>query len=111
MGSYNKKDINYKVCWEIDDDRSEEFEVMKPYADIDEEKKWQTILLKDLGVKPIKVSSDSHIHILIKVMSSDYEQRRCLYGSEGYENNYQEIEGQDYDFDTKSSNYNDNGTS
>ena len=98
MGSFNKNDVTYIVAWEIEGERSEEHEILKPYDEIDPEKKYQTISLKELGIEPIKVEADSKITTLIKVKSNNHEQMRCLYGYDGEKCFYSKLEGQDYDF-------------
>ena len=56
------------------------------------DKKWQTIDLQEkCGIKPIKVSEGSKIHIMVKVANDDM--RRCYYGTSGYRDQYSKIEG------------------
>ena len=50
------KNITYIVKWAIDSDSSENHTVETMDADKDPENKWQTIQIKDLGFKPIKVN-------------------------------------------------------
>jgi len=58
MGNYNKKDVTYKVQWIIEEDASAEYEILKPYADIDTEKLWHEIILTELGEKPILIKEN-----------------------------------------------------
>jgi hypothetical protein len=58
-------------------------------ADKDPAKKWWTIDIRELGEKPLKVPEGTHIHIKCKVTND--ETRRCLYGYNGYKDNYSKI--------------------
>lgn len=78
-------------------------------ADKDPDKKWWTIDIRDVGEKPLKVPEGTHIHVKCKVTSD--ETRRCHYGYNGYKENYNKIENQDYDFDMDYSCFNDNSSS
>jgi hypothetical protein len=109
MANYNGKDLTYKIKWSIDDEMSEEYEVSKVDSEKDPDRKWHSINLSEIGVKPIKVSEGQKIHCLIKVTNDDV--RRCLYGYSGYKDRYSVIENQEYDFDVVSSRFNDNSTS
>jgi hypothetical protein len=75
----------------------------------DPEKKWFTIDIRELGIKPIKVNEGDKIHVLTRVGND--EQRRCFYGYSGSQSRYSEIPNQEYDFDTDYSDMNDNSTS
>lgn len=50
-------------------------------GDKDAEKKWFTIDIREVGVKPIKVNEGEVIHVKCKV--GDDEMRRCFYGYSG----------------------------
>ena len=111
MSSYNNKDMAYKVSWAIDEEPNQgELEWSITDAEKHPEKKWFEFHLKDLGHAPVKVSEGQKIHCMVKVVSDDYEQRRCLYGYDGYQRHYSELEDQEYDFDTAHSSYNGNCT-
>lgn len=74
--------MTYKIKFAFnEEDACEEVELEKPDEEKDPEKKWHTITLKDLGVKPMRVKADTQIHIIIRVTSDDYEIRRCFYGT------------------------------
>lgn len=60
-----------------------------------------------MGMKPIKVSADSKIHVKVKVKLNDYEQRRCFYG---HDSNIDAVE-QEADFKVENSSFNGNCTS
>jgi hypothetical protein len=112
FGSYNNKTATYKVKFAFDEEEpGEEMEIMKPDEEKDPENKWHSIMLHELGMKPMKVSAGTQIHIVIKVTSDDYEIRRCFYGTDGEEHHYNALEGQDQDFETKDSRFNGNCTS
>ena len=111
MGNYHKKDMKYKIKWVIDGEESEEHTIEVKEAEDRIENKWYLFRLKDLGVKPIKVSDGGKIDICMKCCSDDYEYRRTSYGYHGYQDRYCKIEGQDYDFDMKTSELNCNNTS
>lgn len=115
MTSYHDIDMEYRVSWAIDDEPNEgsqeglEWKVSKDEAD--PEKKWFHFYLKDVGANPIKVSEGQRIHCLVKVVSSSRESRRCRYGYNGYKNEYEKLEDQDFDFTTDYSSFNGNCTS
>lgn len=111
FASYNSKDIKYKLKWCFDEEAvpGEWTEFTKPFSELLEDKT-QSILFKDLGIKPIKVSADQKIHIIMTVDSDEGDIRRHNYGREGYPENYNQIE-QLQDFDVESSVHNNNSTS
>lgn len=60
FGSWNKKDIKYRLKWCFDDEEVPSdwmHEFTKPNDEL-LENKTQKVLLKDLGVKPIKLNAD-----------------------------------------------------
>lgn len=61
FASYNNKDMEYKIKYQIGDDMSEEFIYQIADAEKDPEKKWFEILLTNLGAKPVKVAADTNI--------------------------------------------------
>jgi len=81
FANYNGKDIKVKIQWKIDEEQSEEFEMEFADGSKDAEKKWHTIDIRDVGVKPIKVNEGQVIHVKTKV--DDDEMRRCFYGYSG----------------------------
>ena len=81
FANYNGKDIKVKIQWKIDEEQSEEFELEFADGSKDAEKKWHTIDIRDVGVKPIKVNEGQVIHVKTKV--DDDEMRRCFYGYSG----------------------------
>lgn len=112
FGSWNKKDIKYRLKWCFDDEEQPSewmHEFTKPNDELQEDKT-QRILLKDLGVKPIKMVADQKLHIIVTVDSYEGEIRRHFYGREGYPQDYEKID-QPQDFDVESSRWNNNSTS
>jgi hypothetical protein len=113
FANYNGKDISYKVAWRIGKDgvKSDEHEVSFLDSEKDPEKKWNTVDLRKLGVKPIRVSEGEHIHVMAKIVEGTDDARRCFYGYGGYRERICNIPNQEYDFDTDYSSENDNSTS
>ena len=96
MGNYHGNDTTYIVKWIIDDVESEEYtKIAKWSEDVDDEKKWLSVTLKEFDVKPIKVPKDGKIHVMVKVVCGeyDYDRRRTTYGHEGYQEKYAVIDG------------------
>lgn len=84
--NYHSKDMTYRVKLGVDDgEMSEPIEVSKPDSEKDQEKKWHTILLSELGLKPMKIKADQklHIGIMLNVGSDNHEHRSHFYGYEG----------------------------
>lgn len=80
--NYNQKDVKYKVQICYDQEQPEEiYEVEKAYADRDQEKRTFDITLKELGLKPVKVSEGTKIHIIVWITVYESEVRRHYYGS------------------------------
>jgi hypothetical protein len=79
FANYNSKDVTCMVQWQIgEESKSEEYEVELIDSEKDEEKKWFTVDIRDLGQKPIKVSEGTQITVKVKVTNDD--NRRCFYG-------------------------------
>ena len=86
MCNYHEKDWTLIFKWRIGDDeaeQSEEYTIELPYSERDVEKKMQTVDLRVLGAKPIKVSEGTKINILIKVDRDESTYLRCNYGYNG----------------------------
>lgn len=81
LANYNNKDMKIKFQWKIGEEQSEEYELDFPDGEKDEEKKWHTIDIRNVGCKPIKVNEGERIHVKAKVGSD--ETRRCFYGYSG----------------------------
>ena len=68
---------------------SEEYELEFADSAKDPERKWHTIDIRDVGVKPIKVNEGQVIHVKTKVDNDDM--RRCFYGYSGNQTRYSVI--------------------
>ena len=101
--------MELKVKWAVDSVESEEHELTFYDDEKDPEKKWFEVNITKLGFKPIKVMEGQKIHCMAMTRKDDC--RRCFYGYSGYKENYSKIEGQNYDFDTDYSSFNNNSTS
>lgn len=108
FANYNGHNLDLKVAWAIGEEKSDEFTLTKRDDEKDSEKKWHTITLNELGVKPIKVLEGTQIHVMAKVTNDNC--RRVFYGYEGYHNKLESIPDQDFDFETEYSSFNDNST-
>jgi hypothetical protein len=88
-----------------DNDMSEPIEIAKTEADADPEKKWQTILLSEIGLKPMKIKAGQKLHIGIQMRpgsNDDYTLRAHFYGYEGEQTCLEKID-QPQDFMTERS--------
>ena len=92
MTNYHEKDWTLIVKWRIGDQGedyvSDDHTIELPYSEKDVEKKWQTIDIRQLGVKPLKVSEGIKIHCMIKVDRDDSTYLRCRYGYSGDRSQY-----------------------
>lgn len=108
--SWNNCAVSYNIKWALDDEEPcEQTEITKEDAEKDEQKCF-TFTLKELGSKPVKVKAEQKLHVCMKIVRQEYEQRRCFYGSDGNESQYNEIE-QPNDFKMETSRLNGNCTS
>lgn len=69
-----------QICFD-NEQPTETYEIEKAYADRDEVKHTYDITLKELGLKPVKVSEGSKIHIIVWITVYESEVRRHYYGS------------------------------
>ena len=78
----NNKDFDCFVKWEIDGKESEEYKVSFVDAEKCEHKMFD-FLLKDVGVRAIRVAKGSLIHVGIKFGEGDNNSRRSIAGYNG----------------------------
>ena len=108
FASYDNKDITYNVKWIIgDEDTDPPLHTISFENAQKDEHRCHTIMLEQLGEKPVKVSEGTKIHCVFKTDNNDT--RRCCYGECGSSTYYRNISGQDHIFEMSSSNYNSNG--
>lgn len=104
MGNYHSYDWTLKVKWRVGEDgEASEYSIDLKTADRDPDKRWQTIDIRTLGEKPVKVTEGTKIHCLVKCAHDDGSYMRCYYGQYGSKSYYSVLPDQDYDFDTASS--------
>ena len=117
---FRYKYMKVKVMWQLGDHganfSSEEFEIEKIEEDYEPDVYWSSIDIRDLGQQPIPVAAGEEIHVKIKSVLTDYQDRKVFYGylenNDSDEEDYEEFpwrsfEGQEYDFDVKGSNLDD----
>ena len=89
-GSYFRKNMTFILSCVIDDKASEEHKVEFLTAELPEDK-IHDFKLVDVGEKPVKVPADTEIHLRMKAVNDNYQERSWWYGTGGYAHDIAQI--------------------
>lgn len=104
--------MNLKYSWEIDGQKTEWYERTVLEEEMDQEENWAKInITKDFGVNPIVVEAGQSVHILVQAQDGCENNRYEVWvGDQGYPNDIEKIEGQEIEFETRTSTHDNNNT-